>query len=166
MVKRRFKFEVVAECEQFFLYDSEADTVENFPEWTDEAGKRLLAVEEGIIGVGTIHDGFVSVVVEIADCEPDEDIRRLDQWDQVNETTIEVPSGRLIVAGIFDFLRDARPIDLEPGSYRTRLNYGNLGALSNGAFSNEHYKVIVWSAAPGPLLVLKQHSIRSKERIN
>lgn len=162
-MKRRFEFEVVAECEQFLLYDLAADTVENFPEWTDEADKRLLAVEEGIIGVGTRHDGIVSVVVEIADCEPDEEMSR---WDQVNETTIEVPSGRLIVAGIFDFLRDARPIDLEPGSYRTRLYYGDLGALSNGTFSNEHYKAIMWSAAHGPLLVLKQASIRTKERIN
>lgn len=161
-MKRRFEFEVLAECQQFLLYDLAADTVENL-DWTREADDRLLAVEEGIIGVGTIHDGYISVAVEIADSESDEDMSR---WDQVNEATIEVPSGRLIVAGMFDCLPHVRPIDLEPGSYRTRLHYGDLGSLSHGSFSNEHYKVTMWSAAPGPPLVLKQASIRKKERIN
>jgi hypothetical protein len=161
-MRRRFEFEVRAEYQQFLLYDLAANTVENH-DWTCEAEERLLAVEEGIIGVGTISDGIVSVVLEIADSEPNEDMSR---WDQVNEATIEVPSGRLIVAGILDHLRDARAIDLEPGSYRTRLYYGDLGSLINGIFSNEHYKLIMWRAAPGPLLVLKQASLRKKERIN
>jgi hypothetical protein len=98
VMKRRFEFEVLAECEQFLLHDSGTDAVKDHLDWTDEASERLLAVGEGTLAVGTIHEGFISVVVEIADSEPDEDMSR---WDQVNEATKEVPSGRLIVAGMF-----------------------------------------------------------------
>jgi hypothetical protein len=90
VMKLQFEFEVVAECQQFLLHDFSTDTVENFPNWTREAGRRLLAVGPGIIAVGTISDGIKRLVLEIADCEPAED---MSGWDRVNEATIEVPSG-------------------------------------------------------------------------
>src|SRR5512133_2492575 len=155
-MRRRFEFDVIAEFQQFLLHDGEHDADEIFPEWTREAGERLLAVEEGIIGVGTISDGIVHVVLEIRDSRPEEDTSG---WDQVNEAPIEVRSGRLMVAGVCDDLADAQRIDLEPGSYRVRLHHGNLGSRANDAHVNEHCTVIMWRALPLPLMVLKQASI-------
>ncbi len=70
---------------------------------------RLLALAPGIIGVGTVRDMDVPVTVEISDLPPDEDIKI---WDQVSECTLEVSSGRLVIAGCTDYYPDAARIEL------------------------------------------------------
>jgi hypothetical protein len=67
----RFEFRVPAECQQFLLQD---EMNNNFPDWTREAGERLLAVEAGIIAVGTVSDWIVPVLLEIIDDKPEQDI--------------------------------------------------------------------------------------------
>lgn len=150
---QKFEFEVSAEYYQFCIQD---ESSENLPEWTDEEVERLLAVKAGIIGVGTISMGLVRVVVEIGECEPTNDI---DGWDQVNECNLQVQSGRLVIAGITDtdaFLFGGRRIDLEPGAYRIRLYYGDVSSPIDDRFPTDHYRIVVWKAAPGPLRILKR----------
>jgi len=142
---RRFEYEIFAECQQFFLQDERA---EEYPDWTGEEVYRLLAVQPRIMSVGTTSDTFVTVVVEINDSEPDED---MSVWDQVNESTLEITSGRLVIACVGDGPLDARRIEVLSGSYRARIYYGNLSLLTD-----DHYRVVLWRAPPGPLLVLKQ----------
>jgi hypothetical protein len=113
-----------------------------------------LAVAPGSIGVGTVRDVIVPVTVEITAAEPEDD---MNAWDQVNECTLDVPSGRIIIAGCTDDVSGAARIEVSPGSYRARIYYGNLGSRSDdGQHGNDHYKVILWKAEPGPLRVLKQ----------
>lgn len=122
--------------------------------WTQEATDRMLAIAPGTIGVGTVRDMRVPVIVEVSDAEPLEDTIT---WDQVNECTLEVQSGRIVVAGCTDYFQDAARIEVSPGSYRARLYYGNLDALSeDGLDGDDHYKVVLWRADPGPVKVLKQ----------
>jgi len=98
----------------------------------------------------------VPVVVEIADQAPDDDVA---QWDQVNECSIDVPSGRLVVVGCTDYFPDAARIDLPPGSYRARIYYGSLGVLNpNGLEGDDHYRVVLWNAPPSSVRVLKERA--------
>jgi len=150
---QRFEFKLFADYRQFYLQDESAvgDLSES---WTQEATDRLLAVAPGTIRVGTVRQMTVPVVVEVFDAEPNEDATT---WDQVNECTLDVQSGRIVIAGCTDYFPDAARIDVLPGSYRARLYYGNLDALSDdGLDGDDHYKVVLWRAAPGPLKVLKQ----------
>lgn len=95
----------------------------------------------------------VPVVVEITDSEPD---ANLSAWDHVNECSLDVPSGRIVIAGCTDYFPDAARIELAPGSYRARLYYGSLDSLSeDGLDGDDNYKVVLWPAAPGPVQVLK-----------
>lgn len=49
--------------------------------------------------------------------------------------------------------------EVSPGSYRARLYCGNLDALSeDGLNGDDHYKVVLWLAAPGPSRVLRQRA--------
>ena len=57
--------------------------------WRKEATDRLLAVGPGVIGVGTVRNMDVPVVVEIADAEPAHDRKA---WNQVNECSVEASS--------------------------------------------------------------------------
>ena len=162
---RRFEYKLVADYYQFYLQDESAvGDLSN--SWTQQAVDRLLAIAPGTIGVGTVRNMTVPIVVEIRDAEPDEDMT---EWDQVNECDLDVQSGRIVVAGCTDYFPDSARIDISPGSYRARLYYGNLEALSeDGLDGDDHYKVVLWSAEPGPLKVLKQrgHPIPTSERSN
>jgi hypothetical protein len=152
---RKFEYELVADYYQFYLQD-EGATGDLSNSWTQEAVDRLLAVAPGTIGVGTVRNMRVPVVVEVSDTEPDEDVTA---WDQVNECSLDVLSGRIVVAGCTDYFPDAARIEVPPGSYRARLYYANLDALSeDGLDGDDYYKVVLWSAAPGNLKVLKQRS--------
>jgi len=150
---RTFEYKLFADYFQFYLQDE--TVVGDLSDcWTQEAVDRLLAVAPGTIGVGTVRNMTVPLVVEVRDAEPDEDSSN---WDQVNECDLEVQSGRVVVAGCTDYFPDAARIDLPPGSYRARLYYGNLDALSDdGLDGDDRYKVALWSAPPGPLKVIKQ----------
>ena len=152
-ILRRLDLKLFADYHQFYLQD-ESVTGDLSNSWTQEATDRLLALAPGTIGVGTVRNMAVPVVVEVSDTEPHEDVTG---WDQVNECTLDVQSGRIVVAGCTDYFPDAARIEVLPGSYRVRLYYGNLDALSeDGLDGNDRYKVILWRAGPGPLKVLKQ----------
>jgi hypothetical protein len=152
-MSRRFEFKLFADYYQFYLQDecAEGDLSES---WTPEAVGRLLAIAPRTIGVGTARNMEVPVVVEISEGTPEDDIIA---WDQVNECTLEAPSGRVVIAGCTDYFPDAARIELPPGVYRARIYYGGLNALSaDGLRGDDHYKIVLWSAPPAPLLVIKQ----------
>ena len=154
-MKRTFEYKLFADYYQFYLQGESADgNLGN--SWTPEAVDRLLAVAPGTIGVGTVRNVTVPVAVEITDEEPDDD---LSKWDQVAECSLEIPSGRIVVAGCTDYFPDAARIEVIPGIYRARVYCGNLNSLGDdGLEGDDHYKLVLWSAAPGPLQVLKQRA--------
>lgn len=150
---RKFEYNLFADYFQFYLQDESANG-DLSDAWTPEAVDRLLAVAAGTIGVGTARNTTVPVVVEISDTEPDEDLTK---WDQVNECNLDVQSGRIVIAGCTDYFPDAARIEVSPGSYRARLYYGNLYALSDDCLDgDDNYRVVLWRAAPEALKVLKQ----------
>ena len=150
---QQFEYTLFADYFQFYLQDENAEG-DLSDSWTPEAVDRFLAVAPGTIGVGTVRNMNVPVVVEVIDRQPDAD---LSAWDHVNECTLELPSGRVVIAGCTDYLPDAARIDLTPGSYRARVYYGSMSSLSeDGLHGRDHYKVVLWRAAPGPVQILKQ----------
>lgn len=133
------------ECEQFYVQDGYSD---DYPSWVrEEENHRLLAVTGGMIAIGTKTESFVAVTLEIAEHEPEN--TDFDDWDQVNECSLNVRSGRIVLTSISDFT-DQRGLDVSAGAYRARIYYGQLGM----PFA-EHYKIILWKAAPGLIVVLK-----------
>jgi hypothetical protein len=153
---QRFEFELFADYFQFYLQDESAKG-DLSDSWTQEAVDRLLAVAPGAIGVGTVRNTNVPVIVEVDNGEPASD--DTNAWDQVNECSVEIRSGRIVVAGCTDYFPDAARVDVKPGWHRVRIYYGDLASLSeNGLEGRDHYKVVLWNAAPGPLKVIKTRS--------
>ena len=84
------------------------------------------------------------------------------EWDQINECTLDVPSGRIVVAGCTDYFPDAQRVDVLPGFYRARVYYGKPNTLSaDGLDGDDHYKVVLWKAVAGPIKILKQRTVSS-----
>ena len=148
--------EILADYYQFYLQDEKVDG--NLSDsWDQDAFDRLLAMAPGIIGVGTVRNTTVPVVVEIHESEPTEDF---DEWDHVNECSIEIESGKILIAGCNDYFPDAARIEVEPGCYRARIYYGQLDSLSeDGLDGDDHYKIILWRAAYAEPKILKQRAV-------
>jgi len=154
-MNRRFEFKLFADYFQFYLQDEGAE-LDLSESWSEEAVGRLLAIAPGTIGIGTVRNMNVPVVVEVAENAPEDDAS---EWDQINECDLEVSSGRVLIAGCTDYFPDAARIELSPGTYRARVYYGKLNTLSaDGLDGEDRYKIVLWSAAPGPLRVIKQRA--------
>jgi hypothetical protein len=149
------RFELFADYFQFYLQD-EAAVGDLSNSWGPEAVERLLAIAPGTIGVGTVRNMTVPVEVEVAQQPPSED---LDGWDRVNECSIEIPTGRLVVAGCTDYFPDAARLAVQPGSYRARIYYRGLNTVSaNGLEGADFYRIVLW---PGPQADVQVHKAAS-----
>lgn len=92
--------------------------------------------------------------VEVLDAEPRDSF---DGWDQVNDCSIEVKSGRIVIAGCTDYFPDAARITVAPAIYRVRIYYGKLDTLSDDGLAGEdHYRVVLWPGDPTPPAALRQ----------
>lgn len=149
------KFEVFADYHQFYIQDEPVDGDLSMA-WTDEATAELLAVAPGVIGVGTVRDVEVPVEIEVLKSEP---VLELDRWDRVNECSIAISSGKLVIAGCTDYFPDAKRIKLAPGVYRVRVLYGGLATVSeDGLEGEDHYKLQLWPGSAIEPVVVKAHA--------
>jgi hypothetical protein len=149
----RYKFQVLADCNQFYLHDGDFDSDISEMEdlWTKESLRRKLVVATGLIGVGTARSMYVPVEVEVRrDPPPDEDLSR---WDAVVESGILVPSGDLFVSS--SALESDEQIEVAPGCYLARVYYGGLGTVTNDLEGDDHYKVALWPVFQYSVRILK-----------
>lgn len=146
---------------QFCLQDEHAEG--NFSDsWNEQTVRDGLAVVPNAFAVRTARNTTVPVVVEVRDSAPQDD--DFDEWDRINECSLDVPSGRIVVAGCTDYFPTAARIAVEPGSYRARIYYGGLDTITgNGLQSNDHYRVVSWLAEYSEAQVFKSH-LRGKQQ--
>ncbi len=145
-------YELFADYFQFYLVDERAEC-DWADSWTKEAVENGLALAEGAVVVGTARNMTVPVTIKICDAAPDDDFG---DWDRVNECSINVPSGRLVVAGCTDYWPDAERIALTPGCYRARIYYGGLDTISaNCLDGDDHYQIVLWLAPYAEARVIK-----------
>ncbi|MCE1192760.1 MAG: hypothetical protein LWW96_11470 [Acidovorax sp.] len=135
--------ELFADYHQFYLQD-ELASGDLSDAWTDEAVERLLALAPGIVGVGTASNGNIPVAVEVLEGAPAES---WEPYDQVNECSLAIAHGPLVVAGWTEYFPEAARIPLAPGIYRVRISYC--------LFGEERYLVQLWQAPRVEPLVVK-----------
>jgi len=153
-----WEFKLFADYFQFYLQDEPADG-DLSDSWFPEAVDRMLAIAPGTIGVMTARDADVPVVIELCSLPPVDDF---DGWDQINECSIEIKSGKMVVAGCTEFFPDAARIDINPGHYRVRIYYAGLDQLSkDGLDGEDRYRIALWLAAPDDVAILKHRGIQN-----
>jgi hypothetical protein len=143
---QRYEFELFADYHQFYLQDEAADADVSFESWSDEAIENGAVLMPGKIFVQTVRNMDVPVIIEVQDSAPD---NNFDEWDKVFECSIDIPSGKIVIAGCTDEWDEADRIEVVPGVYRARIYHGDLDTLNDdGLDGDDHYKVILWPAAP------------------
>ena len=135
--------ELFADYFQFYLQDEPANG--DLPDaWTGDAVERLLAVAPGVVGIGTSTNGNVPVAIQVLEHEPAESSAG---YDQINECSLKVAKGPLVVAGCMDYFPEAARIPIAAGTYRVRVSY----RLSD----EESYLVQLWPAPAIEPVVVK-----------
>ena len=141
---QRYEFDLFADYHQFYLQDEEADPDISAESWSEQALENGAVLMLGKIFVQTARDMDVPVVIEVQELAPD---ANFEEWDKVFECSIAAPSGKIVVAGCTDEWSEAERIQVTPGTYRARIYYGDLDALSeDGLDGDDHYKVALWPA--------------------
>jgi hypothetical protein len=145
-----------ADYYQLYLLDEEQED-EQPDDWGHQLVTNMIAVAPGIIGIGTARNMTVPVHIDLLDRRPDDEFT---SWDHVTEASLDVPSGRIVVAGCSDYYPDATCIAVRPGSYRVRVCYGGLGSISkNGLEGNDRYHIAIWPEEYSALQILKRWSM-------
>ena len=139
--------QLVADYFQFYLQDEPASG-DLSDAWSQDAVDRLLAVAPGVVGVGTVSNIDVPVALEVLRTPPPDDS---EAFDQVNECTLVVAQGPLVLAGCTDYFPDATRIPATPDTYRVRVSY----RLAKAPSDKELYRLQLWPASAIEPTVLK-----------
>jgi hypothetical protein len=95
-----------------------------------------------VIGIGTARNMTVPVTLRICEARPDIGDAG---FERVNECTIEVESGRLVIAGCTEYLPDAARIEIAPGTYNALIGYKGLDTLSDdGLDGDDSDHIFLW----------------------
>ena len=138
---QKFEFELFADYFQFYIQDDNEALGDLSDSWSKEATENLIAVSDGVIGIGTARNMDVPVTVEITD----KPISLLESdYDKINVATIQCNSGKLVVAGCTDYFPEASRISLVPGKYKAQIGYKCLNEISDdGLDGNDSYHVFL-----------------------
>ena len=148
--------QLFADYHQFYIQDEKVDG-DLSDSWTEAANKILLATSKGTVGIGTARNMDVPVMIKILSDKPD---LELEKYDQINECSLEINSGKLVAAGCTDYFPEAKRIKLKNGWYRVRVCYGNLTKISeDGLDGEDFYDLYLWKEkSETPLEVIKQRT--------
>ncbi|MEO5886165.1 MAG: hypothetical protein ABIQ77_00745 [Anaerolineales bacterium] len=156
----KYKFNLFADYFQFYLQDEQAAS-DLSKLWTEQAVKDLLALAPSTIGIRTLRNMTVPVIVEINDSAPKE--QNFDRWDHVNECSINISSGCIVIMGSTDYFPNASRIENSPSWYRARIYYEGLDTISeDGLKGDDHYKIVLWSADEANSRVIKRNQSNTK----
>jgi hypothetical protein len=136
---------------QFHLRD-EGSAYAIPPEWPESARDDRVYPAPGSLGILAAKNWFVPVAIEVVEAAPTIDA---EAWDHIVEATLQLPSGRLVLAGGPTPGRDQPPVDLTPGSWRALILMGNLDRTAIDAEGDDYYKVVLWPGG-GDLVVRKR----------
>jgi len=145
---RQFEFQVFADRQQFFLLDDERQP--NYPESIDaDDVRRRFKRADYLLAVYTQGASSMLVRVVLLAGQPD---TLLASCDHAIRTWIDVPSGRLIVAGYADYLADCPRVAVPPGRNAVLVQGRRLGT------KGEAYEITIWPSSEASSSVLKQFS--------
>jgi hypothetical protein len=152
MLLKQHQYQLFADYFQFYVEDENPeDTTEHI--WDTKSVEIGLAVAKGIIAVSTERNFTVTVSLEIHDSEPQDDFS---VWDRINECSIDIPSGTVVIFGCTDYRPDAARVQISPASYRAKIYYGGLDTVTDFDKGEDRYKAALWVAPFSGIKILKE----------
>jgi hypothetical protein len=136
---KTYKLKFSTEYYQFYILDSQSEGKTDAPDfWCDIAGKRRLAIGEGILGVTIATYGNVFGEVHILDKKPQENKKA----NHIVEASINFISGKLQIKDCTNYEIQLE-IDLDKTDYRVRISTFGLETVMNDE-GNDNYLIEIW----------------------
>jgi len=141
-------FDVAAEFHQFYLMDDESQPP--IPEAiTDQDMAARVRVAPNIAVLHTLFEGVIPVTLQVTQAPPLDDSSN---WDHVVEFSVDVPSGRVVVAGCVSYLPECPRMSVPAGSLRGRASFRTVP-------NSEQCRVNLWPGSMESTHVIKgQHA--------
>lgn len=139
---------VFADNFQFQLQDQVEDC--EYPEvWNDALLTQLFVFGPSIVGISTVRDQDVSVILEVYDKPMDEkDLRTepdLSDYDHAAQCNLDLPSGKLLITGCTSDYEDALKLNLPFHHYGVRIFWSNLDSPDELGFEgDDEYLIQLW----------------------
>lgn len=147
-----FYFDFYTQYNQFYLVDGSSSPITDGDFWNEKAYENRLALNDGVIGIGTECYGPVKGEINILTQE-NPLINFLD-YDHIVEGYIDIKSGALEVQDCPDSLVQLE-INLSKGLYIVRIYSSNLESV-DGDEGDDYYKIEIWPGEKISSRVLKK----------
>jgi hypothetical protein len=147
-----FEGELFADYHQVYLCDANSPRLPE--EWTDDHLRQRVNLADGALVVSTARNTEVPFRVELHTSRPSPD---LSEVDHAVEVSLRAPSGKLIVAGLSDYIKTATRVAVLAGDLRALVLFGGLGTLSeDGLDGDDRYTVHLWPEKATGIVVHRQ----------
>jgi hypothetical protein len=142
---------------QFYICDKDSTRATDSNDfWTDEAHINRLAVEEGIIGVGTESYTYIKAEISILAQRPAS--TDLEKYDHVVEASLKIHSGVIQVLNCPDSTLEFEK-QIIPGDYRVQVRSLGLETVKDEfEEADDKYLILVWPETYSPRRVVKQYA--------
>lgn len=146
------QFTIFADYFQFIVQDeSSKDDFSSI--WTQESHSLAIATGETAICPVTLRNVDVQVEIHVCDIEP---TISLDDFDHAVETSVDIPSGTVVVMGCTDYFPEAPRFHIANGSYRVFFGMqGTNSIVTEWEPANDKYIVYLWPGNSRPAKLLK-----------
>jgi len=140
---------------QFYIYDKGSSFNTGSREfWSQDAFNDRLAIEKGVLGVGTECYGPIKGELELLNI-PNTSIN-LNDYDHIVEGGIEIESGFIQILTCPTSSIELE-IQVDPGLYRVRIYSSNLASV-DGDEGDDFYKIEIWPDSNMERNVLKYYN--------
>jgi len=140
---------------QFYICDKDFDGDTGSDQfWTNGAFDDRLAIEDGVLGVGTECYGPVKAEFELLAARNDD--VNLSKYDHIVEGGIEVKSGIIQILDCPSSNIELE-VNVDPGYYRTRIYSSNLSSV-DGDEGDDYYRVEIWPDTYMERKVIKRYN--------
>jgi hypothetical protein len=141
---------------QFYIGDKSSDFATDSSNFrTQSAFDDRLAMEAGVLGIGTESYGSVKAELSILDAE--NITTDFEAYDHIVEAGIDVNSGILQVLNCPDSSVELE-LAIKPGRYRVRIYSTNLASVIDDD-SEDYYRVELWPSDTMERKVLKRYAV-------
>ncbi|MDB5148578.1 MAG: hypothetical protein JWQ57_2598 [Mucilaginibacter sp.] len=147
---------------QFYVYDKDSqDQRDSVNFWTHEAYEDRLAIEDGVLGIGTECYGHVKAELEIL--ESANNLMDFADFDHIVEAGIEIKSGILQILECPNSIVQIE-LPVAPGNYKVRIYSSNLDSVYGDKGDNyddengdDYYRIEIWPDERAERNVLKRY---------
>jgi len=151
----KYPLEFYTSYSQFYIYDKNSPGNTNSRDfWNQDSYNDRLAIEKGILGVGTECYGPIKGELVLLNT-PNASIN-LNDYDHIVEGGIEIESGIIQVLACPTSNVELE-VQVDPGFYRTRIYSSNLASVEGGEEGDDFYKIEIWLGSGLERNVLKYY---------